>query len=698
MRITLTKLAAITGLAVLSGCQAIAGTESRQLDPVLDGCTLPTTGGGKVRFANLVPDDDVVDLCIRPSGGAYGRPVLRGAGTGCGKALGRADAGYAYAEVSIPFASPSGKIDVRVIKAGDTCAGTALTEGTNLDVAAGGMSTIVRLGNEKGQSVKAFPDDTTLAVSGNSKFRLLHAAPGIGALDWALTSSTALPAQLEAPLLSVPLDFGTSTTPKTPPAGVGKVDENGYLELPGTAFNVAAAPTGTKKAVLLAPLPAKEAGRTIYAIGDPAKPFFQVRALVCNDSETDGLKTACKLSQLGTISVDVFNAYLYGAFAPDQDIRRPKVLDTIAGRDSDIQCIVSLNRQADRDEAIRRAKEKGFLYSYVSTTDQSTTATDPRDQNGKTPDPYTTPPCGGTVKPEESEAVVQCIQDNCTADHTGSSILKAPYDSSCMSSSCAVPFIPLLGGDRDHKRCMSCLATGAVSDNTMDQVRDKCTKQVADFKAFDGQTDSVIISRFPLTNTESYILPATPFQRVIHYAQLEIEKGKFVDFYCGEFTAAYGELLPYYGNYAPGSGDGWYQEQLLQAQRLLDYVKKKSGTKAAIITGDWAASRQYIDPMTMMKTIDDQNGAVFDLLEKPGNFIAALPKNFTPRCTECAAPENPYNADQNIWQFKTYVYNLPSTSGVEVNYYATDINAVSTPAGPRPITDRWGYNTRILRP
>jgi hypothetical protein len=696
MRAT-TNFAIVLGLAALSGCQAIAGTETRTLDPVLEGCTLPT-GSSKIRFANLVPDDTVVDLCVRPAGGAYTRPVLRGAGTGCAKSLGRADAGYAYAEVSVPFGAPANKIDVRVIKAGDTCSGTALTEGSNLDVPANGIATIVRMGNEKGQQIAAFPEDTENAPSGSSKVRLVHAAPGVPSLDWAVTAATALPAEIGSLLVKEPIAYGTATNGKSTPSSTFKIDDNGYLQLPGTPFNIGAAPHGDTKAILLAPLPVKEFGRTIYAIGDPTKPFFQVRALTCGDGEVNGLKTGCTLSQLGTISVDVYNAYLYGAFAPDQDLRRPGVIKTIAGRDSDIQCLDSLNKKEDRDAVIAAAKANGFLYSYVSDTNETTPPTDPRDQNGKTPTPFSTAPCAGTNDPTEVEATIACIQNNCTSGHTGDS--KLAGDSSCISSSCAVEFIPFLAGDLDHHRCFSCMAAGATTDISMDELRTKCTMNAHDYRPFDGQTDSMIVSRFPLTNTETFVLPSTLYQRVVHYAQVEIEKSKFVDFYCAEFTAAYGELLPYYGFYAPGKDlDPWYQEQLLQAQRLVEYVKKKSGMKPAIIAGEFAASRLYNDPMTGMTVIDDQNGAVFALLEAPGNFFPAIPNKYKVQCTECAAPANPYNSDQNLWQFRTYVYNLPATSGVEINLYGQDLNAITNPAGqPRPLTDRWGYNTRVLRP
>ncbi|MGZ3454134.1 MAG: DUF4397 domain-containing protein [Polyangiales bacterium] len=685
----------LLSLALVAGCQLITGVETRTYDPILDGCTLPNTGDAKVRFANLVSDDSAVDVCVRPSGGQFGRPLLRGAGSGCGTALGGV-AGYKYGEASAPFSVASGKIDVRVILAGGTCSAPAIGEGNGISVEAGGVTTLVRMGDKP--FVAGFPEDTVRAPTGNGKFRFIHAAPALGALDWGVTDTEQLPAQLGVPVLKTPLAFGKSSIGAEP--GFGTINKNGYLETPGADINVGAAPTGQKKALLLTTVGGAEGGRTIYAIGDPGKPFFPVRALVCEDLETVGLRTKCALSKLGTISVDVFNAYLYGSFAPDENDRRPAVEKAIAERDSDLMCVVSLNRLNDRNAVIDLAKAqaapKGFNYSYTSTTDLTTKATDPRDQNGTTPADYTTPPCGGTNTKDDVDAVIQCLQDNCSTTHTPDGVLDG--GSACLSSKCAVPLIPFLGGDRDHHRCFGCLTTGSVGDLTHSQVRDRCQVQTSDFEAFDGQTSSIILSKYPLTDTDTFVLPSTLYRRVVHHAKAEVEKGKFVDFFCAEMTAAFGTLLPYYGNYAPASGtDPWFQEQLLQAQRTIEYVKKKAGTNPAIVTGDWAASSEYRDKSGAI-VIDDQNGKLFDLFE-PAGLHLALPKDFVPRCTECASPENPYNADKNIWQFRTFVLNLPATSGVEVGYFATDINAVTTKDGRKvPLSDRWGYNTKILRP
>src|SRR5262249_54881473 len=154
---------------------------------------------------------------------------------------------------------------------------------------------------------------------------------------------------------------------------------------------------------------------------------FPVRALVCEDLETVGLRTKCAFTKLGTISVDTFNAYLYGSFAPDENDRRPAVEKAIAERDSDLMCVLSLSRanhrKAEIDLAKAQAVPKGFAYSYTATTDLSTKPTDPRDQNGKTPADYTTPPCGGTNTPADVDAVMQCVQDNCSTTRTPEGVL-----------------------------------------------------------------------------------------------------------------------------------------------------------------------------------------------------------------------------------------------------------------------------------
>ncbi len=82
MRIGAAAMAALGSLTLaLAACQLIAGTESRDYNPNLSGCQVPGGAGPKVRVANFVPNKDAVDVCIRPTGGSYGEPILLNGGT-----------------------------------------------------------------------------------------------------------------------------------------------------------------------------------------------------------------------------------------------------------------------------------------------------------------------------------------------------------------------------------------------------------------------------------------------------------------------------------------------------------------------------------------------------------------------------------------------------------------------------------------
>lgn len=676
-------------ITVLTGCQVLAGVEERSVDPIRGGCTLPAEGDARVRFANLVPDDGEVDLCVRSSGASFHRPVLRGSGSAC-------PSGFKYAQASAKFAVRSGKVDFKVIRAGQTCAAPALATLNGVTLASNSATTVVRTGSEKlGESLRAYPEATTPASSGRSKLRVIHASPGTGPLDIGIASLPRLPTDIKSLLLTTPLAYGEGTTAQSK-VTFGTAGADGYIEVPATPLNLGAAPAGNPRAVVVTPLPGTEAGRTVFVVGDPSKPYFPVRALSCEDSLTDGaLLTRCSPSALGTISVGIFNAYLYGSFAHDEALRRPYVLDAIAKRDADIMCLTAISRKADRDALVEKAKQAGiYAYSITAESTLDTPATDPRDQNGATPAPYTVPACGGTNKPEDVDSAMGCMQANCSTTGTVEGTLKG--GSSCISSSCAGQFVTMLAGDRDQKRCFNCLVISSLADESHAATKYTCTTDNRDYQAFNGQTGSMVLSRYPLSDVDTFHLPSTSYRRVVHYAKVAIERDKSIDFFCGELTASFGQLVPYHGHYAPDpKQDPWLQEQLLQAKRVVDFVKNKSSGRPAIIAGDWATSQAYLSPDGKTK-IDDQNGAVLDFLGKA--FVPALPPGFTPLCIECAAPANPYNGDLNVFQLRTFLANMPASAAVEASTFFTE-PVVPGPSGERlPLSDRWGFEVRVLRP
>ncbi len=79
-------------------------------------------------------------------------------------------------------------------------------------------------------------------------------------------------------------------------------------------------------------------------------------------------------------------------------------------------------------------------------------------------------------------------------------------------------------------------------------------------------------------------------------------------------------------------------------------------------------------------------------------FVPALPPGFTPVCTECAAPANPYNGDLNVFQLRAYLANMPASAAVDAGTFFTEL-VVPGPSGERlPLSDRWGFEVRVLRP
>jgi hypothetical protein len=263
----------------------------------------------------------------------------------------------------------------------------------------------------------------------------------------------------------------------------------------------------------------------------------------------------------------------------------------------------------------------------------------------------------------------------------------------CLSTNCAANFISLLAGDADHQRCYGCMGFSASSYETHAQTKTQCTTDIRDYRLFRGETPSIILSKFPIKSQETIILPATFNQRAVHRAEVEIESGVTVDFYCAEMSPAYGTLLPNYSAYANGAvgGEDWHEEQKLQAQRTIDFVKAKSPGRPAIIGGDWATSKA-----DDANGISGENPALVDMLEK--EFAPAVPlKGFVPHCTACAKPENPFNTEQSIWNLKSYLFNMPK--GVDTASVFWTEAVVPLPNGTKgPLAHRFGYNARVIRP
>lgn len=672
---------------LLAGCQLVIGTEDRPVDPIRSGCTLPTEGAAKLRFVHAVPMEGAVDLCVRRAGSEYGRPVLRGGGTEC-------PSGFGYATASAPFAIPDGRIDVKVVSGGSTCSAKALAELPNVDAPKGSSTSLTYLGNAREpHQLRAFREPTERPGAGAIHLRLVNAIAGGPPLEFGLADSPRLPVDVKSKVLTQSLAYPEATH-SAMTTSIGRVDANGYLELPKTTLNLAAARAGEKRAILATSISDAEGFRTLYAIGDPSAPLFPVRGLLCDELTVSGRFTSCTPTPLATLSVDTFNVSLYGAAAPEEQARRPKLFEALSTRESDVMCLLQVSRMEDRVELIAKAKASGaFRYSVSSDTNLDTVPTNPRDQSGQIPVRPKHPSCVGTNDPKAVDAALTCLNKCSVTGGPDGKIVNA----GCVSATCAGEMITLLAGDADAKRCFNCLVVNIGGGETLGDIRNICTTDPRDPMGFHGQASQLILSRLPIRASETYVLPATSYQRVVQYAEVEIETGKFVDYYCTNFTSAYGDLIAYSGYYSGGAtgGEAWLRETQLQAQRTVEYVRSKSGTKFALVSGDWSASRE-------LKTgdgtviIDASNPKVFEVLE--GAFLPAYPKSFTRACTECSSAQNPFNADQNLWASINYMFNFPETSAVEANVLFKEPVVTLSTGGMGPLSRSYLFNSRVLRP
>jgi hypothetical protein len=655
--------------------------------PLPPGCELPTGTGARIRVANLVASNDPIDVCVGPAGGRM-RTLIASSGRDCPR-------GLAYGDVTRPFAAPASKLDLRVVPAGAPCTATPLAETRNLEL--GAPATIVYLGGGAlPRKLVSFPDAVGPVAASGSELRVVHALAGVASLDVGFANSPRLPTEITTTFLRDPVRFAEATT-STSRVALGSATPAGYIALPQIPFHIAAAESGTKRALLLTSLGGEEDGkrRTLFAAGVPRSAVHPVRGLVCADDEVEGIRTRCAWSALPTLSVDVFNGQLYGPYSADEAIRRPAIIDALARRESDLMCLTAISRHADQKAILAATSASGtFPYAVRFDADLDTKPTHPADRSKEESSAFGHAPCAGTVTTEEGDEALSCLQANCSTTGTADGVLNG--GSECISANCTGPWVPLLAGDRDHNRCFHCLILSALSGDQHSSSRTACQKDVRNYKHFQGQSRSMLLSRFPLKEPRTFVLPATSYTMLVHSARAEIEPGQLLDVYCAELSAALGDLLPYYGYYADLSKpNGWSQEQLLQAQRVVALVREQSGTRPAIIAGDWATSRAYESPDKSI-VLDDQNGAVFDVLEAA--FKLAVPKDFQPRCTECPPPENPYNGVKRIWQMKVYLHNLPGESAVDAQRFFTEF-VVPHPSGSKvPLSDRFGFSVRILRP
>jgi hypothetical protein len=714
-------------LAAVS-CQIVAGIETRKLDPLTQGCSLPSGGSGpQVRVANLYPSSDVVDLCLRPSGTTdWGRPLLLNGGVmsdggpGCADTLGAA--GFAYGNVSVPFSAPAAKVDVKFVTGGSTCADAAKSESDGLSLASNVTTTLIYAGgNGVSAQVIALPEADN-SDPASQRLRLIHVAPGTSPLDVGLMDQPHLPAKLQTPLLSQPISFGQTLPPGTTTSiADANVQDNGYLALPGgLPLNLGASiDGGDGKAVLVYFVPAGTAttgSMYLIGVGGGADTAHPLRALVCSEDGGPGpnsILIPCTPSQLSTISVDMFNPALYGPNSPYFTQRQSLVPAAIAKRDADVMCLVEVDQDVDRNNILSQATSISggtgpYGYMYTDTTlNLSTPPNNPKDQNGNTPPAPTSAPCG-SVGSSYVNAALTCAEQHCSTKPPGDPTGQLLGSTDCLSSNCAAAFLNVQG---QSLSCYDCISVYIASNQSFQSTENSCTTDTRPPLGFNGAENSLILSKYPLKNTAVWVLPSTLYRRSILYAQVVLED-QTIDFYCGFLiTTLNASVLPYNGTYGNGATDsetGWDNEQTYQAQQLVQWVHDNSQGAPAIVVGDWRSSKKDTTPPPAgASAATDLNAQTMNtVFATAGGWTAAVATGGTttwvPQCNFCPAPENPYNQAESYFVSQPFLVNWPgaanATTDESLLYTENTLPLGTADAGTGPISPYYGVNVRVIRP
>jgi hypothetical protein len=730
------------GLATAS-CQMLADIETRQADPLSDKCVLPTfspgDGSGKVRLIHLVPTTDTIDVCIRPAGSpSYGRPVLRSASRSTNTICG---GGLPYSQGTVPFRTQPVKSDVKIIPAGQTCGAPALAEKTGIDIGTDLVTTLAYMGGgEIAPQVFALPEAPLGDVQQNRKNRLLNAVAG-AALEFGLAVADKLPTTIRqsAKFNTKALEFGQVPSADEKGTLSFTYDQYGYFNIIHSLLTAVAVQRGTDKALLLAPI---EGGGnvTLYAIGELSG-RFPVRGLLCRDSDVTDTSSAtqnCEPSELESFSIDVFNAGLYGAFAAVEGARAPAVMRELAARgaSSDLLCVSEVSRhegmelppgqEAWTQEQLMQAAAEypgGYRYFAQAKTNLDSAITDPADQSGNMPDPPNRTPCDAAVPENLVQDAYDCLSKNCSTTGNMSGVTEG--GTKCYASQCAGVLGPLLYGDTAEKRqCYDCILLNGLSYKTWDKNKQTCSTDSRRPYGFDGQSTSILLSKFPLSDIDQYVLSSTVFRRTAVYAKMQYDGEKTIDVYCLHAPPLLGAQVAYTGPYANGAelvdGSAWYEEQTWAIRNFANWVKKKSEGRPAIIMGDFSSSKKAYD-MNQMVIVDkdglpvvaDVNPQAITIMQT--DFSEAFPLStpqqpFVPQCTRCPSVRssglvNPYNTGfvDPQWTLRVFLkdkwFESPTTSA---GLFYTELDKVeindSTFGLRGPVSDTFGYNVRIRRP
>jgi hypothetical protein len=268
--------------------------------------------------------------------------------------------------------------------------------------------------------------------------------------------------------------------------------------------------------------------------------------------------------------------------------------------------------------------------------------------------------------------------------------------------------------------CFDCVVDQVTSAQSYGDAQNTCATNPAPPLAFLGANSSIILSKYPLANQDSYVLPSTNYRRAVLYAQVQFP-GTPVDFYCGFLDSPLvASSLPYEGCFGDGNGSmtstaseqSYLAENLYEAQLMAGWVAKKSGAsmRPAVVLGDWHAGSGTMSGAGPEAGVAPTalGAPTISFLSGQQGWQAAAAATWPAggQCNFC--PDNPLDAPATVSYFflQPFLYGWPAGAGgtpvISEQLIFTDdvitIAAGDASAANAPLSPYYGLNITVTAP
>lgn len=663
--------------APLAGCQRLAGIDHKRLSaPAVQDtenatdCPLFGSGAARLRLADAIPGSEVLDLCVRPSGGRYPeRPRFESAGESCGS-------GISYRDYTVGLGMDVGKFDFKLVRSGGACSdagievtGVSLDEDESLTLLAYGPSV------EEG-ALSTFEDAPPQSL--DIPVRFVHSLNGVGKLDAGIARDQTIPTELVAKLFGG-VEFGhvAARSQGDTNLSIDDIDDRGYIHYGGGTTQPGALLLGISQssdpgAVLAAQRLDLVVGHayTAFALGDldSTRP---PQIWVCDENESNGVFLSC--GSPVAIQVEAFNSNLTDLFTDYIQERTDPAISAILKEPTDVLCVTEMFPPTVTAK-LKNASSDIFKYrKFSDDVPAEATFGDLTDQRGNLPEypPVACPDDLGT----EMDGFLSCIESlDCVAPDSSSGehhFLGTGIEASSCIFQCTSEGYPLLArGTAEAYQCYMCAIAHLSGYESVEATRTACTESSdhPDHMTFGGRTGLAVLSRYPLGDPELLLLPSTNWQRAAMRVPVTLPNGAVMDFWCGQLRYPNTEdYLPYGGPYGMGllKGEGSAEEQRLEIERLIDQVDlqaDESGSATVVALGTYCGPEVLSD--------DGNDILVAGLLPQnyqlmSGHWPELLAHDYETACTYCDQSSNPLNSggvDSRFWSTHLFGRNIDEKS------------------------------------